>query len=205
VVVEARRPEDEISIPPASPDLEADDVVSPPAAVLAHAEALDEVRPPPAPAKRSGFARFAFGVAAVMCLAGLVRVTIARLGHAPERVAQAASAPAEVVPPAAAAIPEVPSEPIAADEAAPAAAEPEETAVEAKKRALSELEKRNLTAAIEAGEHSVSLDPSDGNAWLILGAAYQDTGRVADARRCYGECTKLAKRGEVKECSYMLH
>jgi cytochrome c-type biogenesis protein CcmH/NrfG len=58
--------------------------------------------------------------------------------------------------------------------------------------------------AIAAGERSVALDPTDGEAWLILGAAYQDRGNMADARRAYMACTKEGTRGPIGECRAML-
>jgi hypothetical protein len=66
------------------------------------------------------------------------------------------------------------------------------------------LERGRLAAAIEAGERSVALDPTDGEAWLILGAAYQEKGNAKDARRCYKTCLEQAKRGPRGECAAML-
>jgi Flp pilus assembly protein TadD len=66
------------------------------------------------------------------------------------------------------------------------------------------LERGRLGAAIEAGERSVALDPTDGEAWLILGAAYQTKGNAKDARRCYKTCIEQAKRGPRGECAAML-
>jgi Flp pilus assembly protein TadD len=61
-----------------------------------------------------------------------------------------------------------------------------------------------LGAAIEAGERSVQLDPTDGEAWLILGAAYQTKGDAKEARRCYKSCVEQGKRGPRNECAAML-
>jgi hypothetical protein len=58
--------------------------------------------------------------------------------------------------------------------------------------------------AVEAGEHSVALDPADGEAWLMLGAAYQSMGKNAEARRSFSSCTAEAKRGPINECRAML-
>jgi Flp pilus assembly protein TadD len=65
------------------------------------------------------------------------------------------------------------------------------------------LERGRVAVAIAAGERSVALDPGDGEAWLILGAAYQQKGSTADARRCYRACVE-AERGPKGECAAML-
>jgi len=59
--------------------------------------------------------------------------------------------------------------------------------------------------AIEAGERSVALDPTDGDAWLMLGAAYQSVGKAAEARRSFASCVSEGKRGQISECRSMLH
>jgi Flp pilus assembly protein TadD len=66
------------------------------------------------------------------------------------------------------------------------------------------LERGKLADAIEAGERSVALDPTDGEAWLILGAAYQQKGNSKEARRCYKACVEQGKRGPRGECGAML-
>ena len=55
-----------------------------------------------------------------------------------------------------------------------------------------------------ASAASVALDATDGEAWLILGAAYQQQGNMKDARRCYKACLDQGKRGPRNECSAML-
>jgi len=91
-----------------------------------------------------------------------------------------------------------------AEEAKPAAAPSDKTALEEKKAAQSALDRGKLAEAIEAGERSVALDPTDGEAWLLLGAAYQEKGNMADARRAYSSCLKEGKRGPLGECRAML-
>jgi hypothetical protein len=99
--------------------------------------------------------------------------------------------------------------------AAPPAAEtakPETTAAtegsgdakQEKQAAQRALERRKLTDAIAAGERSVAFDPTDGEAWLILGAAYQEKGNMVEARRAYSSCVKDAKTGPRAECAKML-
>lgn len=95
----------------------------------------------------------------------------------------------------------------AASEPSPAPAEQASSAVDAvaeKVTARKALERGRLSEAIEAGERSVAADPTDGEAWLILGAAYQERGKMADARRCYMACLKEGKRGPKGECAAML-
>lgn len=73
-----------------------------------------------------------------------------------------------------------------------------------KAKARTSLEKRKIADAIEAGERSVALDPTDGEAWLILGAAYQEKGNIVAARRAYSSCVKEGKTGPRHECAQML-
>ena len=76
----------------------------------------------------------------------------------------------------------------------------------AKEKAASRnaLEWGKVKDSIEAGERSVALDPTDGEAWLILGAAYQQKGDGKEARRCFKACLDQGKRGPKGECSAML-
>ena len=96
----------------------------------------------------------------------------------------------------------------AATAATPAADAPavasDKTAVQEKNDSRHALERGKLGDAIAAGERSVALDPTDGEAWLLLGAAYQEKGKNADARRCYSACVKEGKRGPVGECRAMI-
>ncbi|MDP9152343.1 MAG: tetratricopeptide repeat protein, partial [Myxococcota bacterium] len=77
-------------------------------------------------------------------------------------------------------------------------------AAKAKTAATSALERGNLAAAVEAGERSVALDPTDGEAWLILGAAYQQKGDTRGAVRSFKACLQQGKRGPKSECAAML-
>lgn len=78
------------------------------------------------------------------------------------------------------------------------------SAVHDKNLARRALEAGRVSDAIAAGERSVAADPTDGEAWLLLGAAYQEKGSAAQARRCYTSCLQLGKRGPLGECSAML-
>ncbi len=114
---------------------------------------------------------------------------------APELVAPAPAAPApELVAPAPAA---PATEPLAHQEAKTGnetpAPDPGE-AVKQKRASRLALERGRTAASIEAGEHAVRLDPLDADAWLILGAAYQQKGDLAEARRCYKACAEAMLR-----------
>lgn len=80
----------------------------------------------------------------------------------------------------------------------------EREAMRQREASRSALERNGFTAAVEAGERAVALDPTDGESWLILGAAYQARGDAANARRCYRTCLAEAKRGPRSECAGML-
>jgi len=94
--------------------------------------------------------------------------------------------------------------------AAPGAAQtdteapPAKNAQQEKRAAQALLERGAFGNAAAAGERSVALDPSDGEAWLLLGAAYESQGRKGDARRSYNNCLTQAKRGPIGECRAML-
>lgn len=66
------------------------------------------------------------------------------------------------------------------------------------------LDTGKLGEAIQNGEASVAADPTDGEAWLLLGAAYDQKGRAAEARTAYQSCVQKGKRGPVGECAALL-
>ncbi|HSQ67098.1 MAG TPA: hypothetical protein VLM85_27965 [Polyangiaceae bacterium] len=78
------------------------------------------------------------------------------------------------------------------------------TAWQEKQAAKAALERGANGAAVAAGERSVALDPSDGEAWLVLGGAYQAMGNVGQAKRCYKACVAQGKKGPVTDCRDML-
>jgi len=77
-------------------------------------------------------------------------------------------------------------------------------AVTEKSTSQAALERGKIAASIAAGERSVALDPTDGEAWLVLGAAYQAQGNANEARRCYSACIQKGNRGPRRECAAML-
>jgi tetratricopeptide (TPR) repeat protein len=87
--------------------------------------------------------------------------------------------------------------------AEPTADEKKEAAKD-KRSCQSFLDQGAFAKAVEAGEKSVSLDPTDGDAWLLLGAAYQAMGKTAEARRSFSSCVAEGKRGQIGECRSML-
>jgi len=126
-------------------------------------------------------------------------------------------APAEQAVPAAAPPPEEAASataPPAKDETAvaPTATDTEEAptpdpkeAAKAKRASQAALERGKVADAIESGERSVALDPTDAEAWLILGAAYQTKGDQKNARRSFKSCLEQSKRGPKWECAQMPH
>jgi hypothetical protein len=91
-----------------------------------------------------------------------------------------------------------------AADAIDAAADDAARAEEAKRLAQRELEKGHTEKAIEAGERSVALDATDAEAWLILGAGYDQRRAYAEARRCFATCVQQATRGPRGECAALL-
>jgi hypothetical protein len=165
-----------------------------------------------------------------ICLAAFFRVAAAspdtspHAAHASQAVAAHDSlAPAELPATpsqpavAAAPLPPPPPAPIAQEAppaapviAAPTAASPAPQAVasdgpaarESKDVAMHALEHGNWNGAIAAAERSVRLDPTDGEAWLILGGAYQERGSDRAAHRAFVSCSQNAKPGHARsECA----
>lgn len=78
------------------------------------------------------------------------------------------------------------------------------TAWQEKATAKAALESGNNGTAIAAGERSIALDPTDGETWLVLGAAYQASGNNVQAKRCFNACLTQGKKGPLDECKSML-
>ena len=66
------------------------------------------------------------------------------------------------------------------------------------------LESGRMKEAVAAGERAVTLDPTDADSWLYLGAAYQEQGDQANANRCYRACLTQGTHGNKGECSAMM-
>ncbi len=158
---------------------------------------------PPLP-ESGGFGNYAKG--AIALVAAIV-VTVVLRGVLAERRADSARAALVTRPESAPAASHVVEVPVAESAPGPVldfdAALAEEPAG-AKRDALVALEARRLSEAVEAGERATVLDPADGEAWLILGAAYQEKGQLLDARRCYRTCVTQGRSDPRGECAAML-
>jgi hypothetical protein len=130
-----------------------------------------------------------------------VEVALPPQGAAAESAAPAVDLPAPKSEPFTAERPADQGSASAAGEAL--AADPRE-ALRLKKASQLALEHGRIATSIEAGENAVLLDPLDADAWLILGAAYQQKGDLGQARRCYKACVKRGQRGNRGECVAML-
>ena len=82
---------------------------------------------------------------------------------------------------------------------------PTKTAVQEREDARRALEKGKYRDAASAAERAATLDPSDAEAWLILGAARQELGQAALAHAAFKSCVQTAKHGPIGECRAMLH
>ena len=170
--------------------------------------------------RRRAFSRHVLGVvvlSVVVCIAAFVRSATgapsatgaaaalnvnARAALAAPAVTTATAppvvAPAEAPVAAVAAVAAVPPEPWVAPDVA---SERSPTAARvAREEARRLLEGGAAAAASAAAIRSVELDPTDAEAWLILGAAYQLAGNGTEARNAFRSCTKLATHGGVGEC-----
>ncbi len=167
--------------------------VSPPAEDMATAAV-----PVPLTRAISPYVKGALGLAAA---AALVLFARGAFRHAPKPAPAFAAAPA----PVAETIPPPPADP-AETAPVPAATDalPTASAAEDKRASLDALKQHKLTDAIAAGERSTVADPTDAEAWLVLGAAYTDQGSFAAAQRCYHSCATEAKRGDVRECKFLM-
>ena len=176
----------------------------------ATADKVARLRAPEVVQRRAKLARYvswAVGVSAVVCLAAVARTALTPAKVIASNAGPVANAAVLVAPPPvekAAPPPEVSTTP------APAAAEATPPPVvgdakEEKAKCKKALETRKLADAIEAGERSVAIDQTDGEAWLLLGASYQEKGDLPNARKAYGSCTKLGTASKfTRECAQML-
>jgi nicotinate-nucleotide--dimethylbenzimidazole phosphoribosyltransferase len=81
--------------------------------------------------------------------------------------------------------------------------DPKEAAKE-KAKSRRALESGRYGDAILAGERSVAIDPTDAEAWLLLGASYQQKGDSKNAVRSFRSCVDQGKRGPKYDCAAML-
>jgi hypothetical protein len=158
--------------------------------------------------RRERFVRVVAGavaLSAVLCGAALVKTAVVGTESGGEQRAAAPAAPAHAFAAAAAVAPGVaPVAPLAPVAATPVAESGPPSALEERGASRDALEHRRIALSIEAGERSVALDPTDAEAWLVLGAAYQERGQLSEASRCYKACLARATWGPRAECREML-
>lgn len=158
----------------------------------------EEIRRSVPPPVRWGRAlRVAAVLGAVVGVALLARVGVQHFRRPPAPVAAAAkpAPPRDEAPPAPAPAP-------VADEPEALAA-PEDLAT-LKREALAALEHGKLDDAVDAAKRATELDAKDGQAWLLLGAAYQEKGRLDLARQCYATCAHQARFDAKGECAALV-
>ncbi len=147
-------------------------------------------------------------VCAFLCVAAGLRVVTVK-GPSEVQAAQPLAAltiPMPRVEPAPTVAPPPPPAPVPAAESAPApAVDPRwPDAHAATRAAVVALEAHRVDAAIDAATAATNLDPADGEAWLMLGAAYQDRGKLALAVDAYRTCKAQGRSDPRGECGAML-
>lgn len=163
--------------------------------------------------RRAKFAKYvtwAVGISAALCLIAVVRTTFSSSSKT-IAAANAASVKTEMVkqtpPPQAAAPAPKAAEPVV-KAAEPVAAPVEETkpavtgdVKEEKAKVKAALDKNKLADAIEAGQRAVTIDETDSEAWLLLGAAYQAKGELKQAQVAYKSCMEKGTKDKFqREC-----
>ncbi len=171
-------------------------------------DAPPALRPPPAATPRwassggrTAYAFFALALAAAAAVAATIATKTDPQTREIKTMFVATAVPARADgaegSPAAASVPSASVTPDAAAQAA-------EDEKQAKQTAEGALEKGHTAQAIEAGERAVGLDPTDAEAWLLLGAGYDQRGAYAQARRSFASCAHLATHGPRRECAALL-
>jgi hypothetical protein len=163
--------------------------------------------------KLTNYVKLAVGFSGVLLLAAAVRVGVSHVVHpaeasAPATHVMAIAAPPVAVPPPLETAPSLQAPPAVVEDAPAVVDEPApppaRSAKQEKESARAALEHGKRKDAVEAAQRSVDLDPTDAEAWLILGSAQQESGKWKDARESFVSCTKQAKLGPIGECRMML-
>jgi Flp pilus assembly protein TadD len=71
-------------------------------------------------------------------------------------------------------------------------------------KAQAALEKGSAIRAIELARKATQNDPSNAEAWLTLGAAYDAAGSHGQARTAYKNCAEHASGPSVAECKALI-
>ena len=162
--------------------------------------------------RREQFGRYVLGAVAACAMLCLVAFITGRARHesiglaSAAEVSQPRAEPAEPAPLAGDSVaPAIEDSPLAQPEPA---IEPEVDVLAAKqekRRSQAALERLDVPKAIDLGEQSVAHDPTDAEAWLILGAAYQAKGDATNMRRAFRECIAQGRGGRRSECAQFPH
>jgi len=151
-----------------------------------------------------------FAVAAVAVLTvglGTKAAVTGTPAYAQRHAATAAATLADEAPAAMRATPEI-------SEAAPAAAPDEATELPdgptasgdydaVRKETLLLLNSRKFSEAVTQAQRLIQLEPGKAFGYRCLGSAYQDMGKMKDAQQAYNDCVRVAKKGDVQECSLL--
>lgn len=90
--------------------------------------------------------------------------------------------------------------PTAAEKPTPSGASGSEASLEAAQKALEKDDKHATGRAAEIAWQATQKDPGNAEAWLTLGAAYQQLGKKWQALEAYRSCAKKAQGPRVAEC-----
>jgi cytochrome c-type biogenesis protein CcmH/NrfG len=161
--------------------------------------------------RRARFTRYVtwgMGACVLLLVAGGARQFVLARTASAEGAPRASQAFLIAAPPSAPAAPVTASSPVEPTTAPAVASDtlpsnPKEAKRE-KRAAQRALERGRLAAAITSGTRSTSLDPTDAEAWLVLGAAYMEKGDTVSARHAFTACSKSATHGPKGECAAMM-
>jgi hypothetical protein len=160
-------------------------------------------------ARAAKIVRVAVGGSLVVCLVAFVRTSVDRVLH--PRVAEMRTTAAAITSPPApepsVAVREEAATALLVDEDDTVTLAPEAAAASAKDYrddAHLLLERGDANGALEAAQRSVSLDPTDADGWLVLGAAAVQLHELAIAHDAFLACVKRATKGPAAECRALL-
>jgi hypothetical protein len=180
--------------------------------------AIDVRRSRVPPARRARHLRIVKAsvlLCAFLCVAAGFRVVVtgarSAVGSAPPLAALTMTTARAESSPAVATV-AAPPPPVAAPAQEVAAAAAPTSSVDARwpdsraatRAAVAALESHHVEDAIAAAQAATVLDPGNGEAWLLLGAAYQDRGKLPEAIDAYRNCKTQGRSDPRGECRAML-